>query len=101
MFGGMKQKLQEMQQKMEETKARLDTITVEAKSSDELIYARANANRKITELKIDESKLSEASSNLNMEVMNVVNEALDKAEKVAESEMKGVAQGMIPGFPGL
>ena len=56
MFGGngMMKKLQEMQQKVEETKARLDTITVEGKASNGKVTVIMTGNRKVNSISINE-----------------------------------------------
>ncbi len=97
MFGNMMGKLQEMQQKAEEVKKRLDTISVEAASSDNLIKVVCTANRKITNIEISEELLKDKEQ-LEDLVLTTVNKALEKAEKVNETEMQGVAKGMIPGM---
>jgi len=58
MFGdmmGMMGKLKETQQKVEETKKRLDTVTLEETVANGLIKVTITANRKIKDVSIDES----------------------------------------------
>ena len=57
MFGDMMNmmgKLKETQQKVEETKKRLDSVLIDEKSSDNLIEVTLTANRKITNISIDD-----------------------------------------------
>ena len=92
-------KLQEMQQKTEEVKKRLDTISVEAEAEDGLVKVVSTANRKITSITIQPSLMEEGDKEQIEELtLLAVNRALEKAEKVAETEMQGVAKGMLPGF---
>lgn len=99
MFGNMMGKLQEMQQKTEEIKKRLDTITVEAEVEGGLVKVSSTGNRKITSIAIN-VELIDQKDKEQMEELTLlaVNRALEKAEKVAEAEMQGAAKGMIPGF---
>lgn len=99
MFGDMMGKLQEMKQKTEEVKKRLDTISVEANAENGLVKVICTGNRKITSITFDDALMS-VSDKEQLEELTVlaVNRALDKAEKVAEIEMAGVAKGMLPGM---
>ena len=99
MFGGMMGKLQEMKQKSEEVKARLETISVQADAEDGKIKVRATAGRKIQEIKISQ-ELIDANDKEQIEELTLlaINRVLEKAEKVAEAEMAGVAKGFLPGM---
>jgi DNA-binding YbaB/EbfC family protein len=99
MFGDMMGKLQEMKQKTEETKKRLDTISVDAEVENGLVKVVCNGNRKITSITISDELIKEGDKEQIEELTSLaINRALEKAEKVAEAEMVGVAKGMIPGF---
>lgn len=90
-FDQMKQ-LKELQQKMEETKKRLDTI--EVSSENEYVKISVSGNRKITNielLKQDDKQI------LQEQLKAAVNDALEQAEKVIQSEMMGA----MPKIPGL
>lgn len=90
-FDQMKQ-LKELQQKMEETKKRLDTI--EVSSANEYVKVSVNGNRKITSIELirQDDKLL-----LEEQLKNAINDALEQAEKVIQSEMMGA----MPKIPGL
>ncbi len=99
MFGDMMGKLREMQQKSEEVKKRLDTISVEAEAENGRIRVISTANRKITNLEIDSDLIKDQDKEQIEElILLAINRALEKAEKVAEAEMAGIAKGMIPGM---
>lgn len=100
MFDMMK-KLQEAQRQMKEIKARLDSITVEGKSSQNEIIVRANGNRKILGIEIADTELLNNQSMLETKMLEAVNMALESAEKVNEAEMKAAAGSMMPGMGGL
>lgn len=103
MFGdlmGMMGKLKETQQKIEETKKRLDTVLVDEQSSDGLLKVTLTANRKIKSIDIDESLL-EDKEQLEDYLILVLNKAIDKATNVNEAELGAVAKDGMPNIPGM
>ena len=94
----MMKKLQEMQQKVEETKARLDTITVEGKASNGKVAVTMTGNRKVNAIVINEELTNLDKEELEDLLVIATNDALEKAEKVNESEMRVASAGMIPGI---
>lgn len=92
-------KLKEMQQRSEEVKKRLDTISVNAEAENGMVKVVCNGNRKISSIKIS-VELMQANDKEKIEELSLlaINRALEKAEKVAEAEMQGVAKGMLPGM---
>lgn len=97
MFGNMMGKLQEMKQKTEEIKQRLETISVSAEAENGLVKVVSNGNRKIMSIDISDELLKDKEQVEELTLI-AVNRALEKAEKVAEAEMQGVAKGMLPGL---
>jgi len=103
MFGdlmGMMGKLKETQQKIEETKKKLDTVLVDEKSSDGLLQVTLTANRKIKSIAIDESLL-EDKEQLEDYLILVLNKAIEKATNVNETELAAVAKDGMPNIPGM
>lgn len=100
MFGGnnMMKKLQEMQQKVEETKARLDTITVEGKSNNGKVSVLMTGNRTMKSISINQELSELEKEELEDLIAIATNDALAKAEQVNESEMRAASAGMIPGM---
>ena len=100
MFGGngMIKKLQEMQQKVEETKVRLETITVEGKASNGKVAVTMTGNRKVNAIVINEELTNLDKEELEDLLVIATNDALEKAERVNESEMRVASAGMIPGI---
>lgn len=90
-------KLQEMQQKMEDTKSRLQTITVKGFSPGNKIQVIASADKKIQSVQIDPSLLQQDPEELEDHLIIAVNQAIQAAENAWESEMRGVAMGFMPG----
>lgn len=98
MFGNMMGKLQEMQQKSEEIKKRLETISVHSEAEG-LVKVVANGNKKITSIEFDESIIKEGDKEQIEDLcILAVNRAIEKADEVFQSEMQGVAKGMLPGM---
>ncbi len=99
MFGDLLGKMAEAQKGMEESKKRLNGIYVDAEAENGLVKVTMNGNKKITNLSISETlidgKDKDAIEDL---VIMAINKAIEKAEKVYESEMQNVAKGMLPGM---
>lgn len=103
MFGdmmGMMSKLKEAQQKVEETKKRLDTVTLSEQSNDGLLKVTITANREIKSLDIDD-ELLEDKEQLEDYLILTLNKAIQKATEVNEAEISAVAKDGMPDIPGL
>jgi len=103
MFGdmmGMMGKLKETQQKVEATKKRLDTVSLEEHSPDELIKVIITANRAIKEIQIDDSILNDKEQ-LEDYLVLTINKAIEKATQVNETELAAVAKEGMPNIPGM
>ena len=97
---GMMGKLKETQQKMEETKNRLNNVLVDEQSSDGLLQVTLTANREIKNFKISDELLQDKEM-LEDYLVTVLNKAITKATNVNEAEMAAVAQSGMPNIPGL
>lgn len=103
MFGdimGMMGKLKETQQKIEETKKRLDTVLIDEQSNDGLLKVTITANREIRSISVDDSLL-EDKEQLEDYLVLVLNKAIAKATAVNEAELAAVAKDGMPNIPGL
>ncbi len=103
MFGdlmGMMGKLKETQQKIEETKNRLNSVIVEESSNNNLIKASMTANRELKSLEIDESLLNDKEE-LEDYLIITINNLINKATSVNEAEIGAVAKEGMPDIPGL
>ncbi|MCI2228333.1 YbaB/EbfC family nucleoid-associated protein [Polaribacter sp. MSW13] len=103
MFGdlsGMMHKLKETQQKVEETKTRLNTVLVDEVAADGKIKITLTANREIKAISIDPSLLSDAEE-LEDYLILTLNKAIEKATKINENEMAIAAKSGIPNIPGM
>lgn len=103
MFGdlmGMMGKLQETQQKIEETKTRLDTVLVDEQSSDGLLKVTLTANRTIRSITVDDSLL-EDKEQLEDYLVLTLNKAIEKATAINEAELAEAAKDGMPNISGL
>lgn len=97
---GMMGKIKEAQQKVEETKKRLDTVLVDEKSSDELLQVTVTANRNIRSIQIDDELLQDKEQLEDYLVM-VLNKALKRAGDINETELAAAAKDGMPDIPGM
>ncbi|WP_396141058.1 YbaB/EbfC family nucleoid-associated protein [Flavobacterium sp.] len=103
MFGdimGMMGKLKETQQKVEETKKRLDFVLIDEKSNDGLLEVTLNANRKIKSITISDDLLNDKEM-LEDYLVTTLNKAIEKATNVHETELAAVAKEGMPNIPGM
>jgi DNA-binding YbaB/EbfC family protein len=103
MFGdlmGMMGKLKETQQKVEETKKRLDFVLIDEKSNDGLLEVTLTANRKIKSISISDNLLNDKEM-LEDYLVTVLNKAIEKATNVHETELAAVAKEGMPNIPGM
>ena len=103
MFGdimGMMGKLKETQQKVEETKKRLDHVLVDEQSNDGLLKVTLTANRTIKNVTISEELMVDKEM-LEDYLVNVLNKAIEKATNVHETELAAVAKEGMPNIPGM
>jgi hypothetical protein len=103
MFGdlsGMMNKLKEAQQKVEETKTRLNSVLVDETSADKKIKITLTANREIKAIAIDESLLADKEE-LEDYLIIYLNKAIQKASIINETEMAIAAKAGMPNIPGM
>lgn len=103
MFGdimGMMGKIKEAQQKVEETKKRLDTVLIDEQSNDGLFKVTLTANRKIKSVMIDDTLL-EDKEQLEDYLILVMNKALERATAISEAELAAAAKDGMPDIPGM
>ncbi|MDN3673870.1 YbaB/EbfC family nucleoid-associated protein [Flavobacterium branchiarum] len=97
---GMMGKLKETQQKMEDTKKRLDTVLIDEQSADGLLKVTLTANRKIKSITIADSLL-EDKEQLEDYLIVTLNKAIEKATDVNQTELDAVAKMDMPMIPGM
>lgn len=92
-------KLQEAQQKAEETKKRLDTVYLSEEGADGKIKVTISGNREIKDIHIDDSLMEDAEE-LSDHLVLTLNKAIKKATEMNEREMQAAASGMM-NMPGM
>ena len=97
---GMMGKLKETQQKIEDTKKRLDTVLIDEQSTDGLLKITISASRKIKSVTIADSLL-EDKEQLEDYLIVVLNKAIDNASKIQDAELDAVAKMDMPMIPGM
>ena len=97
---GMMGKLKETQQKLEETKKRLDTVLIDEQSNDGLFKVTITANRIIKSITVDDSLL-EDKEQLEDYIVLIINKAIEKASAVNQAEMDAVSKMDLPMIPGM
>ncbi|MBB1642352.1 Nucleoid-associated protein [compost metagenome] len=95
-------KLFQAQQKAEEIKKRLDSISVSGEAEGGLIRVVATANKEIKEVTIDPIFLSNADKEELEELLVVaLNKAIAQAENISQAEMQAASKDMLGGLGGL
>jgi len=97
---GMMGKLRETQQKIEDTKKRLDTVLIDEQSTDSLLKVTLTANTKIKSITIDDSLL-EDKEQLEDYLILVLNKAIEKSANVNQTELDAVTKMDMPMIPGM
>ena len=97
---GMMGKLKETQQKIEETKKRLNTVLIDENSSDGLLQVTLTANREIKSVTIADELLQDKEQ-LEDYLVLTLNNAIARASSVNETELAAVAKEGMPNIPGL
>ena len=98
----MLQQLMAAQQKAEEIKKRLDTVSVYGEVEGGAIKITATANKAITAVEIDEEFLKTADKEeLEELLLTAINKALVRAEEVSATEMQSATQDMLGGLGGM
>lgn len=103
MFGdlsGMMGKLKEAQQKVEETKQRLNTVLIDENGADGKIKITVTANREIKAISVDETLLQDKEE-LEDYLIITLNKALNRATAINEQEMAIAAKSGMPNIPGM
>ncbi|MBL4604088.1 MAG: YbaB/EbfC family nucleoid-associated protein [Flavobacteriaceae bacterium] len=102
MFGdmsGMMNQLQQAQQKIEETKKRLDTVLIDEELQGK-VKVTVTANRIIRAIQIDGSVMNDPEE-LEDYLVLTLNKALARASEINEQEMAVAAKSGMPNIPGM
>jgi DNA-binding YbaB/EbfC family protein len=99
MFGSdMLSKLSAMKQMADESKSKLDNLTVEGESGSGLVVISLTGNRELKSIKINaDIKLMET-EDLEDLLSVALKRAIDKANELNEKEVMASAKNMFPGM---
>lgn len=101
MLGNMfnKKMMEKMQGQMEETKVKLNNISVTGEAENGNIKVVANGNRMLNSIEINPDFYANASKEqIEDLILTAANRALEQAERVEKSEMSHAAMGLMPGL---
>ena len=87
-------------QKIEETKRRLDSVLIDEQSNDGLLKVTLTANRLVKSIEFDPTLLDDKEQ-LEDYLVLVMNKAIAKATSVNETELAAVAKDGMPNIPGM
>lgn len=91
-------KLQEMKQKADEVKAKLEATSIKSEGAGGDIRIEISGNRRIRDLKISAALQHGNKEELEEQLAVAINKAIEAADKLHEEEMKKAASGMLPGL---
>ena len=97
---GMMGKLRDTQNKIEETKKRLDTVIIDEQSADGLLKVTLTANTTIKNISINDELFNDKEQ-LEDYLILVLNKAIAKAASVNQTELDAVAKVDMPMIPGM
>ena len=103
MFGdmmGMMGKLKETQQKVEDTKKRMNTVMIDESSTDNKLKVTITADRQLKSISIDD-ELMQDKEMLEDYLILTLNKAIERAIDVYDTEVSAVAKEGMPNIPGL
>lgn len=97
---GMMGKLKATQQKIEDTKKRLDTVLIDEQSADGLLKVTLTANSRVKSVVVADALLQNKVQ-LEDYLIVVMNKAIEKAASVNKSELDAVTKVDMPMIPGM
>ena len=93
-------KMKETQQRIEDTKKRLDTVLIDEQSTDGLLKVTITANNAIKNISVSDALL-EDKEQLEDYLVTVINKAIEKATRVNLMELDTVTKVDMPMIPGM
>ena len=100
-MGDIMKQAQKMQEKMQKIQDELADLQVEASSGGGMVTVVANGKQEILEVRIDKQVVDpEDVEMLEDLVVAAVNQAMEKAQELANDEMGQAAGGMLGNLPG-
>lgn len=97
---GMMGKLKATQQKIEDTKKRLDTVLIDEQSADGFLKVTLTANGRVNSVVVADALLQNKVQ-LEDYLIVVMNKAIEKAASVNKAELDAVTKVDMPMIPGM
>ena len=104
MFDMMKMmgKMKEMQSRMKEVQDQLKDIVVEGESGGGMVKAKANGNKELIGLEIDDSLVNATDGGMMIDlIIAAVNKAVSEADFKAKEQIRESTEGLMPNIPGI
>ena len=95
-IGDMMGKLQEMKQRADEIKSKLDLKIISTEGAGGDIKVEISGNRDIKNVVISDALQHGDKLELQKQLVLTLNKAISEANKVNEAEMKKAASGLLP-----
>lgn len=100
-MGDLLKQAQKMQEKMQQVQEQLGDLSVEGTAGGGMVTAVASGKQEILEISIDKQVVDPKDIEMLEDlVVAAVNQALQKAQEMANQEMGKVAGGMLGNLPG-
>lgn len=104
MFDMMKMmgKVKEVQGKMKEAQEQLKDIYADGESGGGMVKAKANGNKELISLEIDDSLVNVQDKNMMRDlIIAAVNKAVAEADFKSKEHIKKSTEGLLPNIPGM
>src|ERR1051325_10098014 len=98
MMSNMLEQLQSLKERMDETRQRLEEMTVEGEAGSGTVKVKMNGNRVVKNVCIDPMLMESEKEEIEDLITIALNRALEKADKINELEMQNSAQSLLPGM---
>jgi len=98
MMSNMLEQLQSLKEKMDESRQRLEEMTVEGEAGSGTVKVKMNGNRVVKTICIDPLLMESDKEEIEDLLTIALNRALEKADKINDAEMQQSAQSFLPGF---
>ena len=100
MFGNLMDKMQKAQAVMQNTKDKLAEIKIEESSTDKNVTVEIDANKKLLNIHIS-NEILEQKEHLEKSIVETINKAFNKADKIAQDELTNITSGILPNMKNL
>ena len=98
-MGGLMKQAQQMQKKMAQIQAEIDSLEIQGESGGGMIKVVVNGKRNVLSIDINPDVLTDDKEMLEDLILVAINDAIQKVDDISKEKMGSVAGGMnIPGL---